>query len=197
MTGVTATSPITSSGGNIPNIACANCAVTNASNTFNSAQTMPSVVMPGSTSGTTTLVPSAVAGTTTATLPANTGTIGETNLAQTWSAGQNFTSYIRWSTVTIAASATPTISVQSGPNQTITLNANATPTVSGIAAGIMLNIEICQPSSGGPFTWTWPAAIHSTLVIGTGASTCSIQSFVSYNGTTLIPTSLGVTGVAQ
>lgn len=95
--------------------------------------------------------------------------------------------------VTITTGATPAISTAS--LQTITLSANATPTVT-IASGEELTIEICQPATGGPWTWTWPAAMHGGMTIGTNASACSLQSFVSYNGTTLVATNTGVTNVA-
>jgi rubredoxin len=58
---------------------------------------------------------------------------------------------------TITSSASPAINLANGSLQTITLSASATATVSGIAAGESLTIQICQPSSGGPYSWTWPA----------------------------------------
>jgi hypothetical protein len=80
--------------------------------------------------------------------------------------------------------------------QTITLNANATATVSNISSGIPLTIQICQPASGGPYTWAWPAGIHGGITIGTTASTCSMQEFRSFNGTTLVAITTGVNNVA-
>lgn len=96
---------------------------------------------------------------------------------------------------TITASATPAI-VSTNGLQTITLNANATPTISGIAAGQHVTIQICQPASGGPFTWAWPTAVHGGVVIGTTASTCSQQSFYSWTGTTLVATDTGTINLA-
>lgn len=96
---------------------------------------------------------------------------------------------------TITASSTPAINAVFGL-VTITLNANAVATVSGISSGARQTVEICQPATGGPFTWTWPSAYHSGMTIGTTASTCSIQSFNSFNGTTFVPESPGITGVA-
>lgn len=96
---------------------------------------------------------------------------------------------------TITASATPVISTTSGL-QTVTLSTNAAPTISGIAVGQRISLEICQPSSGGPYTWTWPAAIHGGMTIGTTASTCSIQAFDSLNGTSLVAESAGIASVA-
>jgi hypothetical protein len=97
---------------------------------------------------------------------------------------------------TITSSATPAINVSTASLQTITLSANATPTVTGIAAGEHFTIEICQPASGGPYTWTWPAAFHGGMTIGVTAGDCSIQPFVSVSGTTMEATSTGVTNIA-
>jgi hypothetical protein len=81
--------------------------------------------------------------------------------------------------------------------QTITLSGNTTPTVTNITAGIKgLTIQVCQPATGGPFTWTWPAAFHGAVTVGTTADTCTVQVFDSFNGTTLFPENVGVTNVA-
>lgn len=96
---------------------------------------------------------------------------------------------------TITASATPAMVATLGL-QTITLSANATPTITGITSGQRYTIEICQPASGGPFTWTWPASVHGGVTIGTTASTCSIQSFDSFSGTTLVAESTGIINIA-
>lgn len=96
---------------------------------------------------------------------------------------------------TVTASATPAL-VASNCFQAITLNSNATPTISGIAAGQRVAFQICQPASGGPYTWTWPAAVHGGITIGTTASTCSEQAFDSYSGTTLVSENTGVINVA-
>lgn len=96
---------------------------------------------------------------------------------------------------TITASATPAIGNGSSL-QTITLSANATPTITGITSGQHVVFQICQPATGGPYTWTWPAAVHGGVTIGTTASTCSIQGFDSFNGTTLVAESTGVINIA-
>lgn len=88
------------------------------------------------------------------------------------------------------------INLQSTALQYITLSSNATPSITGITNGSHVVFEICQPSSGGPYTWTWPASVHGGMTIGTAANTCSIQAFDSFNSTTLVPESAGVTGVA-
>jgi hypothetical protein len=97
---------------------------------------------------------------------------------------------------TITASSTPAIVASNGGLQTITLNANSTPTISGIAAGQRITFQICQPASGGPYTWTWPSAVHGGMTIGTTASTCSEQTFDSFSGSTLVAESTIVTNVA-
>jgi hypothetical protein len=86
---------------------------------------------------------------------------------------------------TVTPSATPAIVATNGL-QTITLNASATPTISGITAGQRITFQICQPASGGPYTWAWPAAIIGGNTIPTAASACLQQSFDSINGTTLV-----------
>lgn len=99
--------------------------------------------------------------------------------------------------VTVTASATPSLASTNGL-QTITLNANATPTIGTILAGQRITFEICQPATGGPFTWTWPATIHggNTGVGSMANSTCLIQSFDSFSSSSLVAESVGITGVA-
>lgn len=97
--------------------------------------------------------------------------------------------------VTVTSSATPALVATNGL-QIITLSANATPTVTGLVAGQRVTIEICQPASGGPYTWTWPTSIHGGMTIGTTASACSVQSFDSFNGTTLVAIGTGESNVA-
>lgn len=97
--------------------------------------------------------------------------------------------------ITITTGATPAIT-SSTSLQTILLSANATPTISGIAAGQKVTFEICQPASGGPYTWAWPATVHGGMTIGVTASDCSIQTFDSFSGTTLVAESAGITNVA-
>ena len=99
-------------------------------------------------------------------------------------------------TYTIPSSATPALNVANGILQTITLSANATPTAVSPAIGQRVVYEICQPATGGPYTWTWPAAYHGGVTVGTTASTCSIQGFDSFNGTTFVSESAGVINVA-
>lgn len=93
----------------------------------------------------------------------------------------------------ITPSTTPTINAANGVLQTITLSANSAPTITGLSAGLRdFTLQICQPSSGGPYTWTWPAAVHGGMPIGTTANACSVQTFDSFNGTTLYAVTPGV-----
>jgi hypothetical protein len=89
---------------------------------------------------------------------------------------------------------TPAITTTNG-YQVYVLNANAVPTVSGISSGQHVTFEICQPSSGGPYTWTWPASFHGGMTIGTIAGECSRQSFDSASGSTLLSDGPGVINV--
>jgi hypothetical protein len=113
-----------------------------------------------------------------------------TNTGQ-WNVEQGYSANV----VTLTG-ATPVINAANAM-QTITLSANATPTVTNITAGIKgLTIQVCQPASGGPFTWTWPAAFHGAVTVGTTANTCTVQVFDSFTGTTLFPESAGTLNVA-
>jgi len=89
--------------------------------------------------------------------------------------------------------ASPTWTLASG-DVSWTLSANATATVT-VAAGdqwVKHTAQICQPSSGGPYTLAWPANVHGGFTIGTTASKCSTQTFESYDGVNLYATGAGV-----
>ena len=74
----------------------------------------------------------------------------------------------------------------------LTLSANATSTtLSNAQPGQWLNFIICQPATGGPFTFAWPAGVHGGMTIGTTAGKCSVQSFV-FDGAAAFATSPGV-----
>lgn len=102
---------------------------------------------------------------------------------------------------TITASATPAITMSNGPLQTITLTSATAPTLVGLVGGSHLAIQICQGATVYP--WTWPAAIHGGICVGPSCTpypsqpnTCSMQTFNSYNGSTLVPENIGVVNVA-
>jgi hypothetical protein len=74
----------------------------------------------------------------------------------------------------------------------LTLNANATSTtLSNAQPGQWLSFIICQPATGGPFTFAWPSNVHGGMTIGTTAGKCSAQSF-AFDGATAFATSQGV-----
>jgi len=114
-------------------------------------------------------------------------------------------------TITLAANGTggggcPTVTTLSGTTpvitatnclQTITLSGNTTPTITGIALSQHIVFRVCQPTSGGPYSWTWPSGVNGGMTgIGTmPANTCALQAFDSFNGTTLESESLGAINV--
>lgn len=120
--------------------------------------------------------------------------INGVNIGLTNDASGKFAQLLFRST-TITASATPAM-FAGFTMQTITLSASAVPTISGITTGARYGIQVCQPSSGGPFTWTWPSTFHGGGTIGTGANTCSVQWFDSFNGTSMEAESAMITGLA-
>ena len=87
-----------------------------------------------------------------------------------------------------------TVSFDAGLGNTfeVTLTANVTSsTLSNAQPGQWLNLIVCQPSTGGPFTFSWPASVHGGMTIGTTAGKCSAQSFI-FDGTSAFATSPGV-----
>jgi len=131
--------------------------------------------------------------------PVGNTALGETGKAVTLVGAVNATISIAtpqlFGTVDTLSGATPAINA-AHRDFVITLSANATATVSGLAAGEDINAQICQPATGGPYTWTWPSAFHGGLTIGTTASDCSEQTFHSFNGTTAVALSTGAINVA-
>lgn len=86
-----------------------------------------------------------------------------------------------------------TISFDAGLGNTfeVTLNANATSTtLSNTQAGQWLNIIVCQPASGGPYTFAWPSNVRGGMGVGTTAGKCSAQSFV-FDGSSAFAVSSG------
>jgi hypothetical protein len=89
--------------------------------------------------------------------------------------------------------ATPTWTLQSG-DVAWTLSANATATVAVVAGDkwVPHHIQICQPASGGPYTFAWPANVKGGMTIGATASKCNMQTLESFDGTNLYATGTGV-----
>ena len=59
---------------------------------------------------------------------------------------------------------------------TYVLGGNVTASIGAGTGGGKVTIFICQPASGGPYTWTWPASWKGGVTVGTAASTCSEQT---------------------
>lgn len=73
----------------------------------------------------------------------------------------------------------------------VTLNANVSSTnLVNAQAGQWLHFIVCQPSSGGPFTFNWPGSMRGGMTVGTTAAKCSAQSFV-FDGSSAFATSPG------
>jgi hypothetical protein len=59
---------------------------------------------------------------------------------------------------------------------TYELSGNVTSTTIGSGVGgAKVTIIVCQPASGGPYTWAWPSNWKGGVTVGTMASTCSLQ----------------------
>lgn len=88
--------------------------------------------------------------------------------------------------VTVAGGATPAFNLNTGTVQLLTLSANVTgATVTGPAGGYeKVDFHICQPGTGGPFTFAWPAGTVGGGTVGATAGKCSLQ-MMEWNGTML------------
>lgn len=99
-----------------------------------------------------------------------------------------------WTGVTnTTPGATPTWTLQNG-DIAWTLSSNATPTITVVSGDQWVHhtAKVCQPASGGPYTITWPANVKGGMTIGTTASKCNMQMFVSYDGINLWGVDTGV-----
>ena len=65
---------------------------------------------------------------------------------------------------------------------TYVLSGNVTASIGAGTGGGKVTIFVCQPASGGPYTWTWPAGWKGGVTVGTGASTCSEQTGTYISG---------------
>ncbi|MGA3132544.1 MAG: hypothetical protein ABSD59_17205 [Terracidiphilus sp.] len=59
---------------------------------------------------------------------------------------------------------------------TYLLSGSVTASIGSGTGGGKVTIFICQPASGGPYTWTWPSNWKGGVTVGTVASTCSEQT---------------------
>jgi hypothetical protein len=59
---------------------------------------------------------------------------------------------------------------------TYLLSGNVTASIGSGSAGGKVTIFVCQPASGGPYTWSWPPNWRGGVSVGTAAGTCSEQT---------------------
>jgi hypothetical protein len=80
---------------------------------------------------------------------------------------------------------------------TYVLSGNVTASIGAGTGGGKVTIFICQPASGGPYTWTWPASWKGGVTVGTAASTCSEQTGTYISGLSDWHGDAGSTNVPQ
>lgn len=84
---------------------------------------------------------------------------------------------------TITFSATPTFDASKSDVFKIVLTANVTSsTLIGAEAGQWLSFLICQDGTGSR-TFSWPSQINGPITIGSGANTCTLETY-RFDGTT-------------
>jgi hypothetical protein len=85
---------------------------------------------------------------------------------------------------TYNASASGSITLPSADRAeaTYVLSGNVTASIGAGTGGGKVTIFVCQPASGGPYTWTWPASWKGGVTVGTTASTCSEQTGTYISG---------------
>jgi len=126
------------------------------------------------------------------------GHLGETTLKLTPFGGQSYAgvldNYGMAAGFVAVTESGGTMAFDAGLGNTfeVTLNANvSTANLINAQAGQWLQFIVCQPSSGGPFTFNWPGSVRGGMTVGTTAGKCSAQSFV-FDGTSAFATSGGV-----
>lgn len=93
----------------------------------------------------------------------------------------------------VAFSATPAFDLSKGNLQTITLTGNVTSsTVTNLKAGQPVFFQVCQDATG-THTFAWPANVHGGMTVGSTASKCNVQEFISFDGNFLQAVTPGVT----
>ena len=85
---------------------------------------------------------------------------------------------------TYNASASGSITLPSADRAeaTYVLSGNVTASIGAGTGGGKVTIFVCQPASGGPYTWTWPASWKGGVTVGATASTCSEQTGTYISG---------------
>jgi hypothetical protein len=79
-------------------------------------------------------------------------------------------------TYNASASGSITLPSTDRAEATYVLSGNVTASIGAGTGGGKVTIFVCQPASGGPYTWTWPANWNGGVTVGTTASTCSEQT---------------------
>jgi hypothetical protein len=79
-------------------------------------------------------------------------------------------------TYNASASGSITLPATDRAEATYVLSGNVTASIGAGTGGGKVTIFICQPASGGPYTWTWPTNWKGGVTVGTTASTCSEQT---------------------
>jgi hypothetical protein len=85
-------------------------------------------------------------------------------------------------TYNASASGSITLPSTDRAEATYVLSGNVTTLIGAGTGGGKVTIFICQPASGGPYTWTWPASWKGGVTVGTTASTCSEQTGMYISG---------------
>ncbi len=85
-------------------------------------------------------------------------------------------------TYNVSASGSITLPSADRAEATYMLTGNVTTSIAAGTVGGKVTIFICQPASGGPYTWTWPASWKGGVTVGTAASTCSEQTGTYISG---------------
>jgi len=78
-------------------------------------------------------------------------------------------------TYNASASGAITLPTADRAEATYVLSGNVTASIGSGTGGGEVTIIVCQPASGGPYTWTWPANWKGGVTLGMTANTCSEQ----------------------
>jgi hypothetical protein len=89
--------------------------------------------------------------------------------------------------------ASPVFDLALGNMQTLDLSCDVTSSsLLHLTANTVVMFRICQPAVGGPYSFTWPAAVIGGIGVGRNPGACSAQWFYSSDGTYLRSLGLGV-----
>jgi hypothetical protein len=79
-------------------------------------------------------------------------------------------------TYNASASGAITLPTADRTEATYVLNGNVTASIGSGAGGGKVTILVCQPATGGPYTWSWPTNWKGGVTVGAAANTCSEQT---------------------